>query len=112
MVKIMVSFEVAGVAPTVEELKERFGLNDEEIDASFGVVEIDPETHTYTILVDAAAAEKVRAGGSISKVEGPFSNPRIEPFGPPEDDEQSTQRSVGQPAQDPDCRPDDQTSPG
>jgi hypothetical protein len=86
MAKIMVSFEVAGAAPTVEELKERFGLSDEEIDASFGVVEIDPQTHTYTILVEESAAEKVQPGGSIGKVEGPFSNPRIEPFGPPEEE--------------------------
>jgi hypothetical protein len=86
MAKIMVSFEVVGAAPTVDELKERFGLSDEEIDASFGVVEIDPETYTYTILVEASAVEKVQPGGSISNVEGPFSNPRIEPFGPPEEE--------------------------
>lgn len=86
MAKVMVSFKVVGAAPTVDELKERFGLSDAEIDASFGVVEIDPETHTYTILVEQSAVEKMQAGRSIRNVEGPFSNPRIEPFGPPEEE--------------------------
>jgi hypothetical protein len=86
MAKVMVSFKVVGAAPTLEELKERFRLSDAEIDASFGVVEIDPQTHTYTILVEESAVDKLQPSGSIGKVEGPFSNPRIEPFGPPEEE--------------------------
>lgn len=86
MTKIMVTFQVEGPVPTVDQLQERYGLTDEEIDRRFGVVEVDPADRTYTILIEASAAKKVQAEGPITKVEGPFSNPRIEPFGPPEED--------------------------
>jgi hypothetical protein len=70
-------------APTLEELQTRYGLSSEEIDASFGVVQLDPNDNLYTILVEGAAAGKVRPDQEWD-VEGPFSNPKIEPFGPPE----------------------------
>lgn len=87
MAKIMVTFQVEGAAPTIDALQERYSLTDEEIDRSFGVVEVDPEDCTYTILVEESAVEKVQPGGPITNVEGPFSNPPIEPFGPPEPEE-------------------------
>jgi CO/xanthine dehydrogenase Mo-binding subunit len=59
---------------------ERLGVPAEELDSEFGVVPIDPDNHLYTVMVDeqtgAAAAER-------PDVDGPYSNPRIEPFGPP-----------------------------
>ncbi len=67
-------------AATVAAAAERLGIDPARIDAEFGVVSIDPERHLYSVLVDeeAASGAQGRAG-----VEGPFSNPRIEPFGPP-----------------------------
>ena len=53
----------------------------EEIDAEFGVVPIDPDNHLYTVLVDEQASARVAGQPGV---EGPFSNPRIEPFGPPQ----------------------------
>jgi hypothetical protein len=50
-------------------------------DADFGVVPVDPRNHTYAVLVDAPTAERL---GAESGTSGPFANPRIEPFGPPE----------------------------
>lgn len=85
MTKIMVTFQVKGAAPTVDGLQERFSLTDEEIDRSFGVVEVDSEDRIFTILVEESAVEKVQADGPITKVAGPYSNPPIEPFSPPEE---------------------------
>ena len=50
------------------------------------MVNISPAEHLYTILVDEAAAARV---ADAPPVEGVFSNPRIEPFGPPEGDQGS-----------------------
>jgi hypothetical protein len=65
---------------SLEAVKEDLGLGDAEIDAEFGVVEIDPDAHQYAILVEGQAAERL---GGTAGVEGPFANPPIEPFGPP-----------------------------
>lgn len=69
-------------APSLEQVRARYGLGPEEIDESFGVVEVDPEDHTYTILVEESAASKVTPGSDWN-TEGPFSNPVIEPMWPP-----------------------------
>ena len=80
MPDVMMTVELDPEAATVAKAAERLGVAQEQIDAEFGVVNIDPEQNLYTVLVDeqAAAGASDRPG-----VEGPFSNPRIEPFGPP-----------------------------
>jgi hypothetical protein len=62
-------------------VKRDLGLGDDEIDHDFGVVSIDPKGNRYAILVEDRAAERV---GGKQGVDGPFANPPIEPFGPPE----------------------------
>jgi len=71
--------------PTIEQVAARYGFDPTEIDAKFGVIEIDPEEHLYTILVDREAAERVRGerGPEGAEREGPFANPPVQPFGPP-----------------------------
>jgi hypothetical protein len=66
---------------SLDAVKRDLGLEDEEIDADFGVVNIDPKAHRYAVLVEEAAAQRV---GEEPGVEGPFANPPIEPFGPPD----------------------------
>lgn len=83
MAKVMMTIQSRGGAPTIEALRARYGLAAEEIDPEFGVVEIDPSDGTYTILVESTAANKIEDSGEW-KVQGPFANPKIEPFGPPE----------------------------
>ena len=83
MSKVMVTIESAEAAPTLEELRSRYNLAAEDIDPEFGVVEIDPQEHVYTVLVEESAAGKITSDDRW-KVKGPYSNPRIEPFGPPE----------------------------
>jgi hypothetical protein len=83
MSKVMITIESQDAAPTIEQLQGRYNLLPADIDSEFGVVEIDPEQHLYTILVDEGAARKITTDERW-KVQGPFSNPHIEPFGPPE----------------------------
>ena len=79
---VMLTIHARGKRPTLELVRTHYGLADEEIDATFGIVEIDHEEGLFAILVIESAAAKVR-GDSEWDVEGPFFNPRIEPFGPP-----------------------------
>jgi hypothetical protein len=62
-------------------VQRKLELDDEQLDPDFGVVEIDPVQHQYAVLVDEDVAAKV---AEAPEVEGPFSNPRVEPFGPPQ----------------------------
>jgi hypothetical protein len=71
--------------PSIEEICQEYGFKPQEIDAQFGIIEIDPEDHLYSILVDQEAALRVRnqLGEGVSDIEGPFADVRIAPFGPP-----------------------------
>jgi len=68
--------------PTVDEVMEELGLTQEEIDREYGVQMIDPVAGDYVILVEEEAAKRVSS--AHADVSGPYANPRIEPFGPPE----------------------------
>lgn len=76
----MVVVEWPGGPPTVKQLCERYGLSRSDLDADFGVVEVDPERSLYTVLVDEKAAARVDPA-QASGWSGPMSNPPIEPFG-------------------------------
>jgi hypothetical protein len=83
MPRVMVTLRLDPGQATLPEVRDLLGLAAEEVDADFGVVNISPAEHLYTILVDEAAAARV---ADAPQVEGVFANPRIEPFGPPEED--------------------------
>jgi hypothetical protein len=83
MPRVMVTLRLDPGQATLPEVRRLLDLADEEVDPGFGVVNISPAEHLYTILVDEAAATRVAAA---PQVEGVFGNPRIEPFGPPEGD--------------------------
>ena len=65
---------------SVPVVQRKLGLKPEDIDPEFGVVALDPAQHKYAVLVKEDAATQV---AGRPDVEGPFANPRIEPFGPP-----------------------------
>jgi hypothetical protein len=50
------------------------------LDPSFGVVSIDPEKGLYAVQVKAGALATRQNSGA--QFDGPFSNPRIEGYGP------------------------------
>jgi hypothetical protein len=76
MASVMVSLQLDPERASLEEVRRLLGLREDEVDPRFGVVNIDPNEHLYTILVEQEAAERVR---NAAPVRGVFSNPRIEP---------------------------------
>jgi hypothetical protein len=83
MAGVMVTLRLDPEQATLEEVRRLLGLTEAEVDPAFGVVNISPAEHLYTILVDQAAASRVEGA---EQVEGVYANPRIEPFGPPQED--------------------------
>jgi hypothetical protein len=79
MAKVMLTLQLDPSKASKEHVSRR--LDGAELDPDFGVVEIDPAAHKYAVLVDEDVAQRVQGS---SGVEGPFSNPRIEPFGTPQ----------------------------
>ena len=80
MATVMVTISAAET-PTIDEVADRYGLAQGEIDLDFGVIEV--ADGLFTILVEENVAERI-AGQSDWDASGPYSNPRIAPFGPPE----------------------------
>jgi hypothetical protein len=81
MARVMVTVRLDPERASLDEVRRLLGLAEGEVDPAFGVVNISPAEHLYTILVDEAAAARVQGR---EPVEGVYGNPRIEPFGPPE----------------------------
>lgn len=88
MSKVLYNLRWEGTSPSVEDICRKFGFTPEEIDRDYGVIEIDPADHLYCLMVDQSAVERLDRDwanqSEPSGLEGPFSNPRIEPFGPPQ----------------------------
>jgi hypothetical protein len=86
MARVMVTLRLEPGQASLPEVRRLLGLAPQEVDTRFGVVNIDPAGRLYTILVDEEAAARVR---DAAPVEGVFSNPRVEPYGPPDEDQGS-----------------------
>lgn len=80
----MVMMTVTGAedAPSLEQSAAKLGVPSSALDPEFGVVLIDFKRHIYTVRVDAAYLPETPA--STEGVAGPFSDPKIAPFGLPE----------------------------
>ena len=76
MATVMVTLELDPERASLEDVRRLLGLREEEVDQRFGVVNISPAQHLYTILVQPEAAERVR---HAEPVRGVYSNPKIEP---------------------------------
>ncbi len=85
MTKVMVTIQAPEGPPSLEAVIERYQLGPDDIDSDFGVVEIDPDDDLYVILVEPDAATRIKPAECWDTA-GPYSNPRIAPFGPPEAD--------------------------
>lgn len=80
MSKVMMTIKRSPGTASLKSVTQDLGLGESDIDANFGVVAVDPDADLYAILVDEGVAGKL---GHAKTVEGPFANPKIEPFGPP-----------------------------
>ncbi|GJL56100.1 MAG: hypothetical protein NPIRA02_32320 [Nitrospirales bacterium] len=86
MPKVLVTISWEKGVPTLKDVCKKYGLKLEEIDQEYGIIEIDPQDNLYSILVDHEAAQRINPQFTQDDtgIKGPFSNPPIEPFGPPQ----------------------------
>lgn len=85
---VMIQLRLRTGEPTLAEAAGTLGLDAAELDADFGVIATDPDDGLYTVRVRRDAADKARKAleaREADSAEGIFSDPRIAPFGPPED---------------------------
>lgn len=81
MSKMLYTVKLEGSDPSLEQVAEKLGITKGDLDEEYGLIEIDPEQKLYSVMVEESAV-----GERMSPdVKGPFSNPRIEPFGLEED---------------------------
>jgi hypothetical protein len=77
--KVMMTIRVRrAAAPTIHDIRERYHLAPDDLDATFGVIAVDPSDGTYTVLVEEGASSKLRSDPNW-EITGPFSNPRVDP---------------------------------
>ena len=65
-------------APSLEAAAKMLGVGVADLDTVFGVVTINPDHQLYSVRVDS---RKLPEGGDPEN--GPYSDPSIEPMGPP-----------------------------
>jgi hypothetical protein len=75
------TIESPGGKPSLADAAARLHVPESAMDAGFGVVPIDPAHHLYAVRV--TTHDQSTPAPSRSDVSGPFSDPRIEGFGPP-----------------------------
>jgi len=79
---VMVTVDaMTGNPPLIEWVAEKLELPLEAFDSSFGVILINPDRNLYAVRVDGDLLPQVIE--NQEGVEGPFSDPKIAPFGTP-----------------------------
>ena len=81
MAKLLLTLHLAAEEATLARVKARLDIDSRDIDADFGVVCVSPEQDLYAVLVEEEVAGRLTGHEAVH---GAHSNPRIEPFGPPE----------------------------
>jgi hypothetical protein len=79
--QVLLTCQLSAAEATVDAAAAHLGVPADAIDPEFGVVLIDPKTGSYAVMVDEDHADAAAARDDVS---GPWANPRIEAFGPPE----------------------------
>lgn len=70
--------------PSLEEVALQIGISAEDLDPQFGVVPIQPlddGVWRVAVRIDQRLAPELQA---MDQIDGPFSDPPIEPAGPPQ----------------------------
>jgi hypothetical protein len=81
MGKVMLTLKLDPEEASAAKVRSKLDLSDDELDPDFGVVELDKAQRSYAVLVDEKVAARVQGADGV---QGPFANPPIEPFGPPQ----------------------------
>lgn len=68
----------------LESAMRHLDLAEDEVDAGYGLVPVDPAKDLYALRVTEEAGRRITGGGSTPEVSGPYSDPPIEPYGRPE----------------------------
>jgi hypothetical protein len=77
---VLMTVHGTGRPPSLEEAARQLGVGVQDVDASFGVVPVDPANGLYGVQV---RADRVPAPAEAAEpYRGPYSNPKIAPFGP------------------------------
>lgn len=72
----------------LESARRKLGLAEDEVDAGYGLIPVDPANDLYAMRVTEAAG--LRVSGSHPEASGPYADPpiapmdRIKPYGRPE----------------------------
>ncbi|MGI5466731.1 hypothetical protein [Streptomyces sp. CA-132043] len=69
---------------TLQGAQRRLGLGDDEVDSAYGLVSVDPARNLFALMVTEEAGSRI---GGTPGTQGPYANPRIEPFGPDRPDD-------------------------
>jgi hypothetical protein len=75
---VMMTVTLDASKASIDAAATQLGVPLKNMDHSFGVVPIDPDAGLYAVKVARHAAPPGQAQGTFR---GPFSNPRIAPFG-------------------------------
>ncbi|GAA0462844.1 hypothetical protein [Streptomyces olivaceiscleroticus] len=70
---------------TLQDAQRRLGLADDEVDAAYGLVSIDPARNLFALMVTEEAGSRIKG---LPGTQGPYANPRIHPFGPARPDDE------------------------
>lgn len=81
MTKVLVTLKLEPREATIAKVRRAYGLAPGEIDADYGVVGVSPDEKLYVVMVEEEAAARMQGAAGMR---GISSNPRIEPFGPPQ----------------------------
>jgi len=77
---LLMTVEMPGAEPSIDRAASELGVAVEDLDTAFGVVPIDPACSKFAVQV---RADKVPTGTRpAGEHRGPWSNAKIEPFGP------------------------------
>lgn len=84
MGKVILQFRDPAGPSSLEALCTRFGLRPDEVDTDYGVIEVDPQDHLYSVLVEQRVAGKLAASPEVNQAGGEiYGTPRVEPYGSP-----------------------------
>jgi hypothetical protein len=78
---LLMTVEMPGAEPSIGRAASELGVAVEDLDVDFGLVPIDPRRSKYAVQVRADKVPTETRPESGHR--GPWSNAKIEPFGPP-----------------------------